>query len=119
MSTDPTDCPACHGTGQYIVMQPVRLDEKIEPLFCSECRGTGKKPEKPKVIEQPTKSIPAINIAEAQANQSITDALPTRPFERRYNDANAPNDSNAPSAAGPPTSARSPKRAKATKRKIA
>jgi DnaJ-class molecular chaperone len=48
MSIDHTDCPACHGTGQFIVMRPIRRYEKIEPLFCSECGGTGKKPEKTK-----------------------------------------------------------------------
>ena len=50
MNTDHTDCPTCHGTGQYTVIRPIRRYEKMEPSFCPDCGGSGKKPEKLKPV---------------------------------------------------------------------
>jgi DnaJ-class molecular chaperone len=44
MNADTDVCPACHGTGQYVLMQPVQPYRKIDPpKECSRCGGTGKK----------------------------------------------------------------------------
>jgi DnaJ-class molecular chaperone len=45
MKTDEDACPACHGTGQYVTMKPIRPYAWIEPPpECRTCGGTGKKP---------------------------------------------------------------------------
>jgi DnaJ-class molecular chaperone len=36
------ECPACNGTGNLLVVQPVRPGRKIYPPPCNKCGGRGR-----------------------------------------------------------------------------
>jgi DnaJ-class molecular chaperone len=41
------ECPACYGSGFDPKMQPVRFGEKLNPVPCKQCNGTGKRQPQP------------------------------------------------------------------------
>jgi hypothetical protein len=46
MTNKTNECPACRGTGNDQYMQARRFGEKLNPVACNECGGTGQR--KPK-----------------------------------------------------------------------